>query len=453
MGRHRIRAIHLALMSLALTSCVAYEPRPLNPEMLIFEVNAARQVKPTNSGKALTFAQTVATMRESGPDIREAEAAYKTASARASKDTPLPNPNIKFGPTFEIGSDVQGRALGGIAGVGITVPLGGRLAAMDDLNQLRAEVARIETAAIYRELYIELRRRWVRVISAQTMLDTQKSLVDSVNRSLTTSQRLVEAGSATATDVALFELERGRAKATMFEIGARLATARAKISRLVGINAASFRDLDTSAMPALPTTIPNQDQLRSALVEGHPNLIRLSAAYEEAESALRLEIARQYPDLQIGPLLTDESGEQKIVLGLTLGIELPIFDRNQQAVAESTARREEVRIRYEAEANRTLNHLDEALVALGLSIQRHKALRDKVLPAAKRSIKIARDALGAGSGGILRLLQAERSYGEILMDVKAAALAECEAWIEIELATGQPILDLGDTPLEGANRQ
>lgn len=453
MDRPRIRAVHFALISLALTSCVAYEPRPLNPETVIFEVNTARHVRPANNGNALTFAQTVATMRENSPDIREAEAAYKTATARASKSTPLPNPRFEVGPTFGFGPDVQGSTLGGTAGFGLTIPLGGRLAAMDDLNQLRAEVARIETVATYHELYIELRRRWISVIAAKTMLLAQESLVDSVSRSLTTTRRLVEAGTATATDVALFELERGRAKASMFETGTRLATARARISRLVGINAAAFHDLGTLEMPTLPTVVPNQEQLQSALVKGHPNLIRLSAAYEQAESALRLEIARQYPDFQIGPLLTDESGEQKMVIGLTLGIELPIFDLNQQAIAEATARREEVRVRYEAEANRALSHLDEALIALGLSMQRHAVMREDVLPAAERSIKIARDSLNAGSGDVLRLLQAERSYGEILMDVKEAALAECEAWIDIEVATGQPILDLGDTPLEGANRQ
>ncbi len=453
MDRSTIRAVHLSLMTLALTSCVAYEPRPLNPEAIIEEVNTARQTRPANSDNTLTFAQTVRLMRESGPDIKEAEAAYNTAAARAGVSTPLPNPRIQAGPAFGFGPDIQEDTLGGTVGFGLTIPLGGRLSAMDDLNQVRAEAARIETIATCRELYIDLRRSWVRNIAAVTMLAAQKELVESVNRSLATARRLVEAGAATAIDVALFELEGGRAEATRFEASARLVAAQARISQLVGVNATTFDGMIGATTPALPQSTPDRAQLHANLVDGHPNLLRLRAAYEQAEAALRLQIAKQYPDLRIGPLLTDESGEQKMILGLTLGIELPIFDRNQVAVAEATARREEIRVRYESEANRALSQLDETLLALDIARQRHAVLRDRVLPAARRSIMIARDSLKAGSGDVLRLLQAERSYGEILIDVKKALLADCEAWIDVEAATGSAILDLGDTPLEGAREK
>ena len=74
-------------------------------------------------------------------------------------------------------------------------------------------------------------------------------------------------------------------------------------------------------------------RVSSELRDNHPELARLRARYEAAEAALRLEISKQFPDLRIGPSAAGDSGDKKTVLGLALGIALPIFDRNQQAIA------------------------------------------------------------------------------------------------------------------------
>lgn len=453
MDPRKIRALHLVPMILVLSSCVAYEPRPLHPETIVAEVDEARQQERLEHDESLTFARTVLLMQNHSPDLKQAVAAFETATAKADVATPLANPALTTGPTFAFGNDVGGGALGGIAGLGLSLPLGGRLSAMDDLNQVKAEVARIETIARFRELYVDLRRRWARMIAAKAMLQTAEELATSVGQSITTARRLVEAGSAAAIDVALLELEGGRSEAVVFQARTKLAMARADISELVGVGASVFLNVGNGSTPELPLELPDKVALQAALQEGHPNLLRLRAAYEQAESALRLEIARQYPDLRIGPMITDESGEQKMVLGLTLGIELPIFDRNQQAIAWATSRREECRVRYEAEANRALGQLERAMLKLKLTAQYHRVLIEKVLPSADRSIQIVRASLRAGSGDVQRLLLAERSHRQVLIDVKKAALAECEAWMDVETATGLRILDLGDTPFEREMKQ
>ncbi|MCA9323245.1 MAG: TolC family protein, partial [Planctomycetes bacterium] len=118
----------------------------------------------------------------------------------------------------------------------------------------------------------------------------------------------------------------------------------------------------------------------------------------------------------------------------------PLFDRNQQGIAEAEAGREEARTRFETAANRALSELDRALAQLSLAVDRRRILQDQILPQSKRSIALGRESLAAGSGDALRLLDAERSFRQIMINVLEARLLEREAWITLEQAVGMPLV-------------
>jgi outer membrane protein, heavy metal efflux system len=76
---------------------------------------------------------------------------------------------------------------------------------------------------------------------------------------------------------------------------------------------------------------------------------RALAQYAAAEADLQLEIAKQYPDIQIGPGYTYEEGHSYFTLGLSAT--LPVFNRNQGPIAEAEARRREAGRRLSGEAD------------------------------------------------------------------------------------------------------
>jgi outer membrane protein TolC len=82
-----------------------------------------------------------------------------------------------------------------------------------------------------------------------------------------------------------------------------------------------------------PKSVPEALALTSH-VQVKAQLARLGAD----EVALQAEIRRQYPDLKVGPSFEREEGMNKA--GLVLGVELPLWNRNRQAIAEATATRE-----------------------------------------------------------------------------------------------------------------
>ncbi len=436
-------ALPFLLVVVPPVGCRSFEEKPLDPVTVLRDVEDSLRSWPGrdrgDDARGITLREASLWMLEHGPGVREAVAAYETALAVASIDTPIPNPSLEVGPEYGFGSDVTTNRVVPFGALGITIPLGGRLKRNDELNRTRAEVARVDAIARHRELYLELRRAYAALVISRRRLESRRGILAGARTSADSARRLVDAGQATAIDVALFQLERGRAEAEVLDAEDEESDAASRVSSLVGLHASRFRVLPAETLPDPVAGIPALDEAKAALVVHHAELGRQRARYEESEAALRLEIAKQYPDLQIGPSIGGETGDRKTVVGLTLGIELPLFDRNQQAIATAEARREESRVRYEAAAQRALIEVERAHRHLLVATRRYRLLRDTVLAQATSSIGLARSSLEAGSGDALRLLHAERSYRQILVEVVEAELLVHDAWRTLELAVGTPL--------------
>ena len=66
---------------------------------------------------------------------------------------------------------------------------------------------------------------------------------------------------------------------------------------------------------------------------------RSLAQYAAAEVNLRPEIAKQYPNFNIGPGYAFEERHSFFTVGFSTS--LPVFNRNQEPIAEAEARRKE----------------------------------------------------------------------------------------------------------------
>ncbi|MBW4025693.1 MAG: TolC family protein, partial [Proteobacteria bacterium] len=81
----------------------------------------------------------------------------------------------------------------------------------------------------------------------------------------------------------------------------------------------------------------NLTTLRRAALTQRPDLVQAGARYAAAQAALRLAVANQYPDLNIGPGYHFDQGDNKFILGISLP--LPVFNQNQGPIAAARAAR------------------------------------------------------------------------------------------------------------------
>src|SRR5439155_18752216 len=71
---------------------------------------------------------------------------------------------------------------------------------------------------------------------------------------------------------------------------------------------------------------------------------RALADYSAAEAALQIEIAKQYPDFDLGPDYAFEEGAH--LFSVALGLTLPVFNRSQGPIAEAEARRDQMAAQF-----------------------------------------------------------------------------------------------------------
>lgn len=457
-------AIATILACLLVTGCQKYRADPLLPEDVFRTIEEQRSpgvvaagtreasVESPPQAQPFTLQCAADWLRSHGPDVQDALAEYRTALALARIDTPLPNPGLEIGPQFGFGPDLGTvNRVTPFGSIGFTIPLGKRLRRQSELNRAMAEVARVQAQARFRELYLDLRSRYAELAVARTRLALRRQIAASAAQSLEAGRKLIQAGQAAALDVALFELEHQRALAEELDAERESVEVEGALSTLLGVHFERFAVLPDPALPVLPPALPEYAQLREGLIGNHTALARLRAQYEAAERALRLEIARQFPDLQIGTGWENEVGERKTVIGLTLGIELPLFDRNQQGIAEATKRREEVRVKYEAEARRALAELERAHRDLLLARRSAEIVRGKILPLAQQNVDLARQAIDTGSASALHLLEADRSLRISRVESLESAMAEIQAWVAVERAIGLPLIQFpGEEPTASA---
>jgi outer membrane protein TolC len=106
---------------------------------------------------------------------------------------------------------------------------------------------------------------------------------------------------------------------------------------LAGLNGFDFSWSDLDAPPSTESLSSNEIQRDAVL--NRLDVRRSLAQYAAAEADLQLEIARQYPDLQIGPGYTYEERNSFFTIGFSAN--LPVFNRNRGPIAEAEARRKE----------------------------------------------------------------------------------------------------------------
>lgn len=116
--------------------------------------------------------------------------------------------------------------------------------------------------------------------------------------------------------------------------------AKAALAAAIGIPVAALKGVEftwtnLNSPPSAESLSPQQIQ-RDAVVN-RLDVRRSLAQYAAAEADLRLEIAKQYPDLAIGPGYTYEEKNNFFTLGISTT--LPIFNRNQGPIAGAEARR------------------------------------------------------------------------------------------------------------------
>ena len=210
--------------------------------------------------------------------------------------------------------------------------------------------------------------------------------------------------------------------------------ARSQLAQALGLPLAQVRSLAIQADTLEAAAQPNAIKLQAALLV-RPELLRALGQYQLAELALRLEVARQYPELRLNPGYIWERGLVK--LPLALGAALPPLDGNRAAIAVAESARELAARELEwlqatisSEIDLAFANQQAARAAYTLGLQQ--------LETANRENTAARAVFDAGELDQLGRLAAELHLSDVELTLHSLAVAQRHAQRTLALALAVP---------------
>jgi cobalt-zinc-cadmium efflux system outer membrane protein len=202
------------------------------------------------------------------------------------------------------------------------------------------------------------------------------------------------------------------------------------------------RPLTIKVTPHRPLPPLDHDSLVTRVLERNPRA-RAARAEAERQKAL-LSVARRGRMPDLGLTAFQENEVDREGKGLLVGIKLPLWNANRGEIARadaaiqvSAAEAESVRIALVVE-------LEARLKELRVAAEQANLLDGDLLPAATRSVDLARFSYQEGETSLLDLLDAQRTYRDTQRETVEAHLGLSFALAEVRRLVGPDFNPWGD---------
>ena len=439
-------------LAIVLAGCASYVPKPVNlaanaealdarrlddPRLLDFIAAMSPDLADAARAGHWTVAALTLVALYDHPDLALAKDRVAEAAAGEITAGQWVNPTLVLTPTHHTAPYDPPVPVGGA--IDILLASFGRRAAREREAAALTEAARAGLATATWQLRDQVQS----AVLACTAAEAEEQVVEHRRRLQTELVGLLEHRQA---EGALSGVEVSRERAALARIAqdeeeaeAHSLDARAALAGALGVPVAALAaaTLDVGD-PASPGELPGTADLRRAALLGRSDIRAALAEYAAAEAGLRLEVARQYPDLSFNPGFDYDQGDNKYALSLSA--ELPILNQNQGPIAEAEARRQAAGTRLLALQARILGAIDLAFARYAASGRDLAAAQTVYADEEQRRHRV--EALfAAGSADRPSLVAAELALAEADGTRRTAVAARHRAMAALEDAVQQPLFD------------
>jgi outer membrane protein TolC len=382
----------------------------------------------------VTLAEAEAVVLVFNPNLRQARLEANVTRATAAHAGLWQDPVL--GVDLERIVSGAGGANPWVAGstIGITVPISGRLEAEKARAgaELAAELDRV--AAKEWATRSALRELWVEWSAARVRAEVAEELIARLRDVAALADRQEQAGSMTRVDARLFRVELAGREADLIATTARVQELELQLRAMLGLAPEASLTLVPTVTFSARTT--SADELRPLLDSSNPELAAVRAEYEVAEQSLRTEVRKQYPDLAIGPGYASDQGDNRVLLGFSLPI--PLWNRNQQGVAQASAQREVARGRFETTYEHLASKLAIALTRFEAGGAQRAIIESSVVPLADEQEADVRRVAALGRVDPLLLLESLKTQYAAKVRLVEAKATESIGAVRLDELIGPP---------------
>lgn len=448
----------LAGSAALLAGCASYQPEPISPaveasalesrtlnnprlrEFISVGFSVNHQTRTPTSSWDLGRLTLAAIYYHPDLDV----ARTKLASARAGVITAaqIPNPTLNASLTYNSTVTTPTPWTVGTMVNFLLETFGRRQYRIEQAEGL-AEAARDDLATATWQVRGTVRTALLNLWAGERRLMLNKRRLALQEEFVSALENRFSAGQASALDVTRERITRNQISLAERDAERQVAQARVQIATAVGVPVhalngvrLSFHDFER---PVPPSINVGSGELRRQALLGRSDVQGLLAEYAATQSALQLEIVKQFPNLNLGPGYTFNQGDNKY--DLQVSAELPIFNQNQGPIAEAMAHRKNAAARFVALQAQIIGAIDSAAATYRWASQALGTADTLLADGRKRQQQVS-DSFKAGDVDRPTLLTAE-------LELAAIGLSRFDAVVQQRQALGA-LEDALQHPLFGA---
>jgi len=422
--------------------------------MLVFglaagKLAAAQDATLTSSeaGREVSLAELLAHAEHHAAPLRAAEA--RRGYGRAAQQTASPllrdDPTLEFaiGPRFGASS---GNDFDFIASLAQPVDVAGQ-------HGLRVDAAdrlEVQLAAEAQVARWELRRQVTLAFHAARLAREAELLAartaEVAAKRLDTTARRMSAGEVNLIELRLAEVEDARARQAQLVGAQRLMAARLRLAEVSGWSVEAPPNVPQGLEP--PGAVPTLAEVMKAAAVQHPALAARAAAVDASAAQASLAAREVWPTPVFGVQVAREgsagSPANYIVLG-TLGLKLPLWERNRQQRGQSQVELEVQRVEQDATTRAVAVRLAQALADVEATTERLTLFASSLEPKLEEGLALLQRAFEAGELGLGELSLAQERFLSARQERLYAYADYYQARTELEYALGAE-LPVGGAP-------
>ena len=458
--------VPLSMALLLLAGCARFQPRPISPAETAASLDARTLDQPKLKEfletslhrpldawplKSWDFESLSLAALYYHPSLDVARAQWRVAVAGIKTAGGRLNPTLTATPGYDFNSTGLSPWLPSVL-LDIPVETAGKRGFRKAQAGHFSESARLNIATIAWQVRTGLRAALIDYSAAQqraALLEKQRVIQERIVQSL---QQQLDAGAVSSSELTLVRIALDKLRLDLTDAREQSADARVRVADAIGVPAKALEGLDLVFDVATPPTLAvdlMSAEARDSALRSRADILAALADYAASQSALQLEIAKQYPDIHIGPGYQYDHGEHTFTLDLTA--ELPVLNQNQGPIAEAEARRAEMAARFLATQARVIAEIDRATAVYRVA-REHLAAIESLGSAQKRQTAFVESQLQVGAASPLDLLNAQIELGSSELVRLDGHIKLHQAFAALEDAVQRPIESIQPPVIERSQR-
>ena len=429
-----------------LAGCAHFQPQPISPEKTAAQFESRRlddtglkKFLQQNSGheiknwpkKNWDLPELTLVAFYFHPSLEVARAQWLVATAGLKTAGARPNPSVTVTPGYD--SQIPGNFSPWLVSGTFDLPIetagkrGKRIAEAEKIS----ESARWNFVSAVWKIRSDVRASLLDFTIAGQRTDLLQKQFSAQQQIVKLLQQRFDMGEISRPELTIAQIALNKTLLDLSDAQSKKSDAHSRLAEALGLSEAALDgenlNFDFSTPDVKPLTSADA---RKLALRSRADILGALADYAAAEADLRLEIAKQYPDLHFGPGYAwnnGNAGDNQWSLGLTL--ELPIFDQNQGPIAEAEARRKLSAAKFIELQSQVIGEIDRAVAGWRVAEEQLKT-GNELIASEQQQQKSAQAQLEAGAADQLDSLNAQ-------LEFDSASLAQLENETQLQQALGQ----------------